>query len=179
MVKYSIVIPVYNRPDEVDELMQSLTTQTFTDFEVIVVEDGSTVPCEEVIRKYTDRLDLKYFVKPNSGPGQSRNYGVEHSQGEYIIVLDSDVVLPPGYLQAVEDELSTVNCQLPTIKVIPQGQYIATSLEDYLRRHPEMDERLSRGGTCQYLTTESATKFRESASLFLNEEVDVQRITLN
>ena len=82
-------------------------------------------------------------------------------------------------LSTVNCQLSTVNCQLPTIKVIPQGQYIATSLEDYLRRHPEMDERLSRGGTCQYLTTESATKFRESASLFLNEEVDVQRITLN
>ena len=82
-------------------------------------------------------------------------------------------------LSTVNGQLSTVNCQLSTIKVIPQGQYIATSLEDYLRRHPEMDERLSRGGTCQYLTTESATKFRESASLFLNEEVDVQRITLN
>lgn len=107
MVKYSIVIPVYNRPDEVDELLQSLTEQTFTGFEVIVVEDGSTVPCEEVVRKYTDRLDLKYFVKLNSGPGQSRNYGVERSEGEFVIVLDSDVVLPPGYLQAVEDELST------------------------------------------------------------------------
>jgi glycosyltransferase involved in cell wall biosynthesis len=107
MVKYSIVIPVYNRPDEVDELLQSLTEQTFTGFEVIVVEDGSTIPCEEVVRKYTDRLDLKYFVKPNSGPGQSRNYGVERSEGEFVIVLDSDVVLPPGYLQAVEDELST------------------------------------------------------------------------
>ena len=107
MVKYSIVIPVYNRPDEVDELLQSLTEQTFTGFEVIVVEDGSTIPCEEVVRKYTDCLDLKYFVKPNSGPGQSRNYGVERSEGEFVIVLDSDVVLPPGYLQAVEDELST------------------------------------------------------------------------
>lgn len=107
MVKYSIVIPVYNRPDEVDELLLSLTEQTFTGFEVIVVEDGSTIPCEEVVRKYTDRLDLKYFVKPNSGPGQSRNYGVERSEGEFVIVLDSDVVLPPGYLQAVEDELST------------------------------------------------------------------------
>lgn len=107
MVKYSIVIPVYNRSDEVDELLQSLTEQTFTGFEVIVVEDGSTIPCEEVVRKYTDRLDLKYFVKPNSGPGQSRNYGVERSEGEFVIVLDSDVVLPPGYLQAVEDELST------------------------------------------------------------------------
>lgn len=71
-------------------------------------------------------------------------------------------------------QLSTANCQL-----VPQGQYIATSLEDYLRRHPDMDQRLSRGGTCQYLTTESATKFRESAALFLHEEVNVQHITLN
>ena len=76
-------------------------------------------------------------------------------------------------------QLSTLNPQPSTIKLIPQGQYIATSLEDYLRRHPDMDQRLSRGGTCQYLTTESATKFRESAALFLHEEVNVQHITLN
>ena len=76
-------------------------------------------------------------------------------------------------------QLSTINCQPSTVKIIPQGQYIASSLEDYLHRHPEMDERLSRGGTCQYLTTESSTKFRESASLFLNEEVEVQHIALN
>ena len=76
--------------------------------------------------------------------------------------------------------LNKIHQYLPQgVQVIPQGQYIATSLEDYLRRHPEMDERLTRGGTCQYLTTESATKFRESASLFLHEEVDVQHITLN
>ena len=76
-------------------------------------------------------------------------------------------------------QLSTLNSQLLTPLVIPQGQYIAASLEDYLHRHPEMDERLTRGGTCKYLTTESATKFRESASLFLQEEVNVQRITLS
>ena len=76
-------------------------------------------------------------------------------------------------------QLSTINSKSSTIKLIPQGQYIAASLEDYLNRHPEMDVRLTRGGTCQYLTTESATKFRESATLFLNEEIDVQRITLN
>ena len=76
-------------------------------------------------------------------------------------------------------QLSTVNCQLSTPQIIPQGQYIASSLEDYLRRHPEMDERLTRGGTCKYLTTESATKFRECASLFLHEEVEAERITLN
>lgn len=104
-MKYSFIVPVYNRPDEVDELLDSLTRQTLTGFEVIVVEDGSAVPCAEVCRKYDDRLDLHYFDKPNSGPGQSRNYGVERAQGEYVIILDSDVVLPEDYLQAVDDEL--------------------------------------------------------------------------
>ena len=106
MVRYSIIVPVYNRPDEVDELLQSLCEQDFTDFEVIIVEDGSQVPCEDVCRRYEDRLDLKYFAKPNSGPGQSRNYGAERAQGEWVIVLDSDVVLPKGYLAAVEESLS-------------------------------------------------------------------------
>ncbi len=105
-MKYSIIVPVYNRPDEVDELLQSLCEQDFTDFEVIIVEDGSQVPCEDVCRRYEDRLDLKYFAKPNSGPGQSRNYGVERARGEWVIVLDSDVVLPKGYLTAVEESLS-------------------------------------------------------------------------
>lgn len=88
----------------------------------------------------------------------------------------------PLLLNKINQQLPTVTCQLSpvnSIKLIPQGQYIATSLEDYLRRHPEMDQRLTRGGTCQYLTTESATKFRESASLFLHEEVNVQHISLN
>ena len=82
-------------------------------------------------------------------------------------------------LSTLNPQPSPLNSQPSTIKLIPQGQYIATSLEDYLRRHPDMDQRLSRGGTCQYLTTESATKFRESAALFLHEEVNVQHITLN
>lgn len=76
-------------------------------------------------------------------------------------------------------QLSTVNRQLSTPQIIPQGQYIAASLEDYLHRHPEMNQRLTQGGTCQYFTTESPTKFSESASLFLHEEVTVQHITLN
>lgn len=104
-MKYSIIVPVYNRPDEVDELLESLCKQSFEDFEVIIVEDGSAMPCKEVCDKYMESLDLKYFMKQNSGPGQSRNYGAERSKGEYLIVLDSDVVLPDGYLQAVEDEL--------------------------------------------------------------------------
>lgn len=109
-MKYSLIIPVFNRPDEVEELLESLTRQTLKDFEVIVVEDGSEVRCQDVADKYADRLDVRYFEKPNSGPGQSRNYGAEHSRGEYLIVLDSDVVLPEGYLQQVDKELKTNPC---------------------------------------------------------------------
>lgn len=104
-MKYSLIIPVYNRPDEVDELLQSLTQQTYTDFEVVVVEDGSAITCKDITEKYQDRLNIKYYNKPNSGPGQTRNYGAARSNGEYLIVLDSDCVLPPGYLQAIEQEL--------------------------------------------------------------------------
>ncbi|PDP68786.1 glycosyltransferase [Prevotella intermedia] len=104
-MKYSIIVPVFNRPDEVDELLLSLLNQTFTDFEVLIVEDGSQKPCDEVCNKYADRLDLHYFMKPNSGPGQSRNYGAERAKGEYLLILDSDVVLPKGYLNAIEEEL--------------------------------------------------------------------------
>lgn len=105
-MKYSFIIPVFNRPDEVDELLQSMTTQTVTDFEVVIVEDGSQKPCEDVCKKYADKLNIRYFLKENSGPGQSRNYGAERAQGEYLIILDSDVVLPEGYLKAVDDELN-------------------------------------------------------------------------
>lgn len=104
-MKYSIIVPVYNRPDEVDELLGSLTEQTEKDFEVIIVEDGSSVTCEKVCNGYKATLDIHYFMKENSGPGQSRNYGVARAKGEYVIILDSDVVLPPGYIESVSDEL--------------------------------------------------------------------------
>lgn len=104
-MRYSVIVPVFNRPDEVEELLVSLTKQTFNDFEVIIVEDGSEKTCKSVCDGLSGTLDLHYFFKENSGPGQSRNYGVERAKGEYIIILDSDVVLPEGYLQAVEDEL--------------------------------------------------------------------------
>ena len=113
-MKYSIVVPVYNRPDEVDELLESLTHQTLKDFEVVIVEDGSQKPCKDVCDKYADILDLHYYLKDNSGPGQSRNYGVERAQGEYVIILDSDVVLPKEFLTAVDTEL-TANIQKPIV----------------------------------------------------------------
>ena len=105
-MKYSIIVPVYNRPDEVDELLQSLVRQTMKDFEVIIVEDGSHIPCKDICAKYADVLDLHYYYKDNSGPGQSRNYGADRSHGEWLIILDSDVVLPDGYLQAINEELA-------------------------------------------------------------------------
>ena len=104
-MKYSIIVPVFNRPDEVDELLESLSNQTRKDFEVIIVEDGSVKNCKDVCDKYADILVLHYYAKENSGPGQSRNYGAERASGDYLLILDSDVVLPENYLQAVEDTL--------------------------------------------------------------------------
>ena len=114
-MKYSIIVPVYNRPDEVDELLESLTKQTLKDFEVIIVEDGSIKPCKDVCDKYASILDLHYYAKENSGPGQSRNYGAERSNGEWLIILDSDVVLPKGYLETVEKSLTSHLLPLPSI----------------------------------------------------------------
>ncbi|MGN1264119.1 MAG: glycosyltransferase family A protein, partial [Prevotella sp.] len=91
-MKYSIIVPVYNRPDEVDELLESLKHQTFKDFEVLIIEDGSENDCRSVAESYAGSLAVRYFMKPNSGPGQSRNYGAERAGGDYLIVLDSDVV---------------------------------------------------------------------------------------
>jgi glycosyltransferase involved in cell wall biosynthesis len=104
--KYSIIIPVYNRPDEVDELLESLTRQTYRNFEVIIVEDGSTVPCKEVIDKYRNRLDIVYYLKKNEGQGFARNYGYERAKGEYFIVFDSDCLIPPDYLGCVNKSLN-------------------------------------------------------------------------
>ena len=92
-------------------MLQSLCEQTVKDFEVIIVEDGSVNPCKDVCDKYADILSLHYYAKENSGPGQSRNYGAERANGTYVIILDSDVVLPPTYLQAVEDELTQQPCE--------------------------------------------------------------------
>ncbi|KWW28921.1 MAG: family 2 glycosyl transferase [bacterium P3] len=102
----SLVIPVYNRPDEIVELLQSIAEQRFRDFEVVVVEDGSSRPCKEAIAPFADCFKLQYFYKENSGPGPSRNYGVQHAEGDYVIVLDSDCILPPDYLSVVHRSLS-------------------------------------------------------------------------
>lgn len=103
--KYSIVIPVYNRPQEVEELLESLTQQSYHNFEVILVEDGSTTTSEKVFEKYSQRLSIHYFFKPNSGPGPSRNFGFENASGDYFVVFDSDCILPSTYFAAVENHM--------------------------------------------------------------------------
>lgn len=112
-MKYSIIIPVYNRPEEAGELLQSLARQTLPRdaFEVIVVEDGSVRTCKKEAEQYAGQLRLRYFEKPNSGPGPSRNYGAERANGDYLIILDSDVVLPDGYLSAVDTALRDTPCE--------------------------------------------------------------------
>ena len=122
---YSIIVPVFNRPDEVDELLESLTHQEVKDFEVIIVEDGSKKPCKDVCDKYAGILDLHYYYKENSGPGQSRNYGAERANGKWLIVLDSDVVLPPDYLKSVECRV--LNVEFATATPLPEGTAVANS----------------------------------------------------
>ncbi len=100
---YSIIIPVFNRPQEIDALLESLTKQTFTkDFEVLVIEDGSTLKSDEVVSKYEGLLDVKYHFKENTGAGASRNYGMELAIGKYYIIFDSDCIIPSHYLAAVD-----------------------------------------------------------------------------
>ena len=105
--KYSIIVPVFNRPQELDDLLQSLTKQSFKNFEVLIVEDGSSIRSEKIFEKYSQQLHSQYFFKPNSGPGPSRNFGFEKANGEYFIVFDSDCQIPPHYLESVEKSLLT------------------------------------------------------------------------
>lgn len=111
-MRYSVVIPVYNRPDEVDELLQSLTKQTYKSFEVLIIEDGSTTPCKEIVDSYRDKLDIHYYFKENSGQGFSRNFGFERSNGDYLVVFDSDCLIPSNYFHAVNRYIENggVNC---------------------------------------------------------------------
>jgi glycosyltransferase involved in cell wall biosynthesis len=126
-ISFSIIVPVYNRPDEVRELLQSLAAQTVLHgggcssskgsdgddsnscggFEVLIIEDGSTVSCEDICKEYYNKLNLKYFAKPNTGRSNTRNYGMEHASGNYFIFFDSDCVIPPQYIETVRYSLET------------------------------------------------------------------------
>lgn len=107
MIQFSIIIPVYNRPDEVEELLSSLTLQTYDKtFEVVIIEDGSSIPCNQVVDQYKDKLSISYFNKPNSGPGDSRNFGMQKAKGNYFLIFDSDCLIPNHYLETVKNFLS-------------------------------------------------------------------------
>lgn len=95
---FSIIVPVYNRPDEVADLMESLALQTDKDFEVVIVEDGSTIKCEEQVRKYSGACSLQYYYKENEGRSPARNYGMERARGDFFVFVDSDCILPPDYI---------------------------------------------------------------------------------
>ena len=104
---FSIIVPVYNRPKEVEELLQSLTLQTFAHpYEVIVVEDGSTDKSEAIVTSYKAKLQLRYFYTENQGAGKSRNFGMRKAKGNYFIIFDSDCIIPEGYLETVYKRLT-------------------------------------------------------------------------
>jgi GT2 family glycosyltransferase len=105
-MNFSFIIPVYNRPDETKELLDSLAIQSDLDFEVVIVEDGSKNTSEEVINKFSSKLNIKYLFKENTGPGDSRNYGMKRASGDYFIILDSDCILPTSYFENVKKGLS-------------------------------------------------------------------------
>ena len=105
-MKYSVIIPVYNRPDEIEELLASIASQSYPDFEVIVVEDGSSVKCEDIVLQHKDELALKYLFKTNGGPAMARNHGAMQASGEYLIFLDSDTMLPKGWFEALDHAVS-------------------------------------------------------------------------
>ena len=105
-ILFSIVVPVFNRPEEVRELLESLQKQDFQDdFEIVIVEDGSTERSEAVVEQFREQLQISYYFKENSGPGDSRNFGMQRAKGNYFIILDSDSMLPQQYLSEVEREL--------------------------------------------------------------------------
>lgn len=105
---FSIVIPLYNRPQEITELLESMLLQSYRDFEIIVVEDGSTIPAKEAVLSFADRLNISYVEKLNEGQGFARNYGFERAKGDYFIVFDSDIIVPPDYLLKVHAGLESM-----------------------------------------------------------------------
>jgi glycosyltransferase involved in cell wall biosynthesis len=103
---FSIIIPLYNRPQEIKELLETLALQTYKQFEVLVIEDGSVNDAADVVQTFGDNLSISYFVKPNEGQGFARNFAFERAKGDYFIIFDSDILVPENYLQIVNDELA-------------------------------------------------------------------------
>lgn len=112
-LQFSFIIPVFNRPEETQELLQSFVElETQTKYEIVIVEDGSTISSKPIVERFKSKLNISYYFKENSGPGDSRNYGMQHAKGNYFIILDSDCLLPPNYLTEVENSLNNnyVDC---------------------------------------------------------------------
>lgn len=111
-ISYSFIVPVYNRPNEILELLQSMTLLSDKDFEVVIVEDGSTEKSDEVVAQFQDQLNISYYFKENSGPGDSRNFGMRVAKGNYFLILDSDCILPTNYMVEVRKSLEAeyVDC---------------------------------------------------------------------
>ncbi|MAC65964.1 MAG: glycosyl transferase family 2 [Flavobacteriaceae bacterium] len=108
---YSFIVPVYNRPEETRELLQSMVALKFSrKFEVVIIEDGSSRTSEDVVKEFSEQLQISYYFKDNSGPGKSRNYGMQRAKGNYFLILDSDVILPADYLQQVDKSLDNEYC---------------------------------------------------------------------
>lgn len=105
MPYFSVIVPVYNRIDEVRDLLESLTTQSYNDFEIVIVEDGSSAPCKEAVDNYSSKLNIQYFYKSNEGRSIARNYGLEHANGEYFVFFDSDCVIPEFYFENLKKAL--------------------------------------------------------------------------
>lgn len=104
---FSIIIPLYNRPQEIKELLESLTLQTYKQFEVLVIEDGSVRDAKDIVAAFNGQLDVHYYFKPNEGQGFSRNFGFERAKGDYFVIFDSDVLVPQNYLEVVNHRLTT------------------------------------------------------------------------
>ncbi len=106
---FSIIVPLYNRPQEINEMLDSLTKQKYSNFEVIVIEDGSSIPAKDIVESYKGRLDVHYYYKNNQGQGFARNDGFAKAKGDWYIVFDSDIIVPAEYLQHVLHGINSQN----------------------------------------------------------------------
>jgi len=106
---FSIIIPVYNRPSEIFELLTSLVSQSLQDFEVVLVEDGSTDKAEQVASFFQSQIDIRYFYQENQGQGFARNFGMSQAKGDFFVILDSDVILPGDYLLVLKNAILSRN----------------------------------------------------------------------
>lgn len=105
-MKFSVIIPVFNRPEELQELLQSLKNQSLHEFEVVVIEDGSTIDSSEIVEEFKSQFPIRYLIQPNTGQGFARNNGMKIAQGDFFVILDSDVILPVNYLQELSDAIT-------------------------------------------------------------------------